>query len=71
MTNSTSSLAELLADCKARRIRLVLSGDGELELIARRGSLTPDLLARLKAHKAGLLATLRPLADQEAEDPSN
>jgi hypothetical protein len=55
-----TDLAELLADCHARGIRLVPAGDGGLTIDAPEDALTPDLLGRLKAYKADLLAILRP-----------
>lgn len=53
-------LADLLAECDAHGIRLALAGDGGLTIDAPQDALTPDLLARLKSHKADLLAMLRP-----------
>lgn len=55
-----SDLAELLADCDARGIRLHPAGDGGLTIDAPQAALTPDMVARLKTHKAELLALLRP-----------
>ncbi len=54
---------ELLAECQARQIDLLAHG-GQLDIDAPAGALTPDLLDRLKAHKADLLAILR--GDAEA-----
>jgi len=54
MTCAPSLLADLLADCEAHGIRLALAGDGGLTIDALQVDLTPDLLARLKAHKADL-----------------
>ena len=68
-----SNLAELLTDCDARGIRLHPAGDGGLTIDApghpQGGSsaLTPDIVARLKAHKAELLALLRPAAAVQAQ----
>jgi len=59
MNTPPSSLADLLADCDANNIRLAANGD-KLEIDAPRDALTDDLLARLRAHKAELLAILRP-----------
>ena len=59
MTGTPSTLAELLADCEAHGIRLALAGDGGLTIDAPQYALTPDLLGRLKGHKADLLAMLR------------
>jgi hypothetical protein len=60
MTRTPSLLADLLADCDAHGVRLALADGGGLEIDAPQDALTPDLLARLKAHKADLLAILRP-----------
>ncbi len=59
MTRTPSTLADLLADCDAHGIRLALADGGGLEIDAPQDALTPDLLARLKAHKAELLAAHR------------
>jgi len=53
-----SGPSELLADCNAQGIRLHPAGDGGLTIDGPQAALTPDMLARLKAHKAGLLALL-------------
>ena len=53
------SVSELLADCDARGIRLLPAGDGGLTIDSPAGALTPKLLDRMKACKAGLLAILR------------
>jgi hypothetical protein len=50
--------AELLLDLGRLGIRL--EADGERLRYFPRSALTPDLLDRLKAHKAELLAVLRP-----------
>ena len=60
MTGSPLVLADLLAECNAHGIRLALADGGGLAVDAPEDALTPDLLARLKAHKAELLAALRP-----------
>ena len=52
----TVSAAELLADLARRGIRL--EADGERLRYHPRSALTPDLLDRLKAHKAELLTLL-------------
>ncbi len=54
-----TSPAELLADCNAHGIRLLAAGDGGLTIDAPQDALTPNLLGRLQAHKAELLALLR------------
>lgn len=55
-----SDLAELLVDCDARGIRLHPTGDDSLTIDALQEALTPDLIARLKAHKVELLALMQP-----------
>lgn len=52
------SAAELLLDLGRLGIRL--EANGERLRYFPRSALTPDLLDRLKAHKADLMATLRP-----------
>jgi hypothetical protein len=59
MTGAPAVLADLLAECEARGIRLTPAGDG-LKIDAPQDTLRPELLARLKARKAELLAMLRP-----------
>ncbi len=67
----TGTPADLLLECEAHGIRLTLAGDGGLAIDAPEDALTPNLLGRLKACKADLLAMLRPTvklgADAEAE----
>lgn len=53
-------LDKLLADCNARGIRLRPAAAGGLTIVAPRAALTPELLDRLKFHKAELLAFLTP-----------
>jgi hypothetical protein len=60
MTGTAAVLADLLAECDAHGIRLALADGGGLEIDAPQNALTPKLLSRLKAHKADLLAMLRP-----------
>jgi hypothetical protein len=67
MTGAPAVLADLLAECEAHGIRLMLAGDG-LEIDAPQDALTPDLLGLLKAHKVDLLATLRPASEAATED---
>ncbi len=62
-----NDLSELLADCDARGIRLYPAGDGGLTIDAPQAALTPDMVARLKAYKAELLALLRPAAAVQAQ----
>lgn len=63
MTRMPSILADLLADCDSHGIRLALADGGGLAIDAPKDALTPELLARLKAHKADLLPMLRPAAE--------
>lgn len=51
-------LVELLVDCEAFDIRLSLTGNDGLNVNALPDALTPSLLARVKHHKAELLALL-------------
>ncbi len=62
-----SALTELLADCDAGDIRLHPAGDGGLTIDAPQAALTPDIVARLKTHKAELLALLRPAPAVKAQ----
>lgn len=61
-----SNLAELLADCDARGVRLHPTGDG-LTIDAPQAALTPDMVTRLTSHKAELLALLQPAAAVQAQ----
>jgi len=67
MTGTPSVLEKLIADCDAQGIRLAPVGDGGLTIDAPQAALTPELLNRLKAHKAELLAMLRPAPEAAAE----
>jgi hypothetical protein len=58
MTASSSILLEIAADCDARGIRLIPECDGNLNIDAPRGALTPEFLDRLKAYKGEILALL-------------
>ena len=69
MTGTPSTLADLLAECDAHGIRLLPADDGGLTIDAPQDALTPDLLDRLKAHKAELLAMLRPAPDAATASP--
>jgi len=51
--------ADLLAECDARGIRLSPASGAGLTIDGPARALTPDLIARLKAAKLGLLALLR------------
>jgi len=59
------STAELLLDLG--RVGIRLEADGERLRYCPRSALTPDLLDRLKAHKAELLALLRPVPIVKAQ----
>ncbi len=63
MMPASSILAKLLADCYSHDIRLALTDGGGLEIDAPHNALTPDLLNRLKTHKAELLLMLRSAAE--------
>ncbi len=63
MSDARSIIADLLADCDAHGIRLGIADDNGLAIDAPKDALTPDLIARMKAHKADLLAVLRPAPD--------
>jgi len=69
MTVATKSLEKLLADCQAHSIRLTFADGGGLEIDTPQNALTPDLLDRLKAHKADLLAMLRPAPEVAPAPP--
>jgi len=69
MTDATSVLADLLAECEAHGIRLTLAGDGGLTIDGPQDALTPDLLGRLKANKADVLAILRPATEAALAPP--
>lgn len=58
MIGAPSEMAELMAECDARDIQLLLSKDGKLTIDAPEGMLSLALVARLKANKASLLALL-------------
>lgn len=55
-----SGLAQLLADCNARGIRLLPADDGGLTIDAPQAVMTAEIMGRLKAHKGELLTRLRP-----------
>jgi hypothetical protein len=61
-------LGVLLADLSARGIEL--RADGDRLRFRPRAAVTPDLAARLKAHKARLLAVLQGAAGPAAEAES-
>ncbi len=60
------SHSALLADCAAAGIHLSLAGPSDLAVDAPAGALMPDLVGRLKAVKADLLAMLHRAATQPA-----
>ncbi|MEX0701297.1 MAG: hypothetical protein WD069_04310 [Planctomycetales bacterium] len=62
-----SDAPELLARCRALDIRLLPVGDGELTIDSPAGSLSPDLIERLKASKREVLALLN---DPRRPDPA-
>ena len=64
-----SILADLLAECDAHGIRLALADGDGLTIDAPQAALTPDLLARLKAHKADLRAMLRSVSEVAPAPP--
>lgn len=67
MTPTNTILSDLLADCAACGIRLALVDTDGLEIDAPRDALGPNLLDRLKAHKADLLSMLWPAPEVAAE----
>jgi hypothetical protein len=71
MSGVTLTLAGLLAECDTHDIRLSLDGVGGLTIDAPQDALTPNLVARLKANKADLLAAIGPKATVPQVDPSN
>jgi TubC N-terminal docking domain len=58
MTGTPATLADLLSEYDDHGIRLLIAGDDGLTIDAPEDALTPDLLARLKAHKTELLSLL-------------
>ena len=64
MSGAPSPLAELLADCDAHGIRLLVADDDGLTIDAPQVALTPDLLDRLRAYKGQLVALLRPARNE-------
>lgn len=63
-----NGLDELLLECDAHGIRLSPDGDEGLTIDAPEDALAPDLIERMKVHKAELLAILRPRTDGSAID---
>lgn len=66
MTGTRAILADLLAECDAHGIRLALADAGGLTIDAPQDALTPDLLDRLKARKAQLLASIERFEERAA-----
>jgi hypothetical protein len=62
------SAVELFANLN--RLGIQLMADGERLRYAPRSALTPDLIDRMKAHKAELLALLRPAVDRSSALPA-
>ncbi len=60
MTSPQTTPASVLVDCKAAGIRLSAAENGQLSIDAPQGTLTPTILACLKAHKDELVGLLRP-----------
>ncbi len=54
-----TSLPNLLEHCTTQGIQLSLDGGSQLAIDAPAGTITPELLAQLKAHKPELLAFLK------------
>lgn len=67
MNGAPSPLTELLAECDAQGVRLLLADDGGLTIDAPQDVLTPDLLDRLKTHKGELLAMLLRTSDFDVD----
>jgi hypothetical protein len=63
MSGAPTPLGDLLAECDAHDIRLLLADDGGLTIDAPQDALTPELLGRLKAHKGELLTLLLRASD--------
>lgn len=67
---TTAMLAELLTECAASGIRLLLPAEGKLVIDAPREALVPELLARLKHHKGELLQVLQSSDSAPADSAS-
>jgi len=59
MTDAPKTLNDLLAECDSLGIRLLHANGSGLTIDAPNGTLTPDLLGRLKANKEDVLSLLR------------
>lgn len=62
------TLQKLLAELSARQVRLIATGD-KLEIKARPGALTPELVNIIKSQKANLLAVLSSRTAEAAISP--
>lgn len=65
MTGTPSVLTGLLAECDAHGISLAADG-GALTIDAPQDALTPDLLDRLRAHKADVLDAIERFEERAA-----
>jgi hypothetical protein len=64
-----TDLADLLADCGTRGVRLLPADNGDLTIDAPQNALTAELLDLLKTHKAELLDLLRPTPEVVKPNP--
>jgi hypothetical protein len=62
----TGETIDLLTECKSRGIQLTLADDCGLTIDAPQDALTPNLLARLKAHKADVLDAIERFDERAA-----
>lgn len=60
MSGQDSILADLLAECDAQSIRLVLASNGGLTIDAPQDVLTRELIERLRTYKGEIVAHMRP-----------
>lgn len=63
MNTAPSRVADLLAECNAQGVRLLVADHGGLIIDAPRVTLTSDLVSRLRNAKGELLATMQPTQD--------
>ncbi|MBA3482616.1 MAG: hypothetical protein H0T51_12450 [Pirellulales bacterium] len=66
MNGAPSPLADLMAECDAQGIRMLLADGPGLTIDAPQGVLTPGLLDLLKANKAELLAAIERFEERAA-----
>jgi len=66
-----TKLAELLAECHSRGIRMLPAGHEGLTIDAPEDALTPELVDRLRLQKADVLASLRSVPATPSIDPSD